>query len=281
MPELPEVETVRRSLEPLLKGKSIINVEVNLPKLIKIPFNNAEVFKKNLQGKLIDKIERRGKYLLFLLEDNWILVIHLRMTGRLLYMNHDCPVEKHTHLIFYLDNQQDLRFHDVRQFGLIYLVKKNDLQEIKGLANLGVEPLNDDFTAGKLIEMIGSKKQKVKSFLLEQKYIAGIGNIYADEILFQAKIHPEEPVNNLTEKQINMLLKAIKDRLTEGIRYGGTSIKDYVDGLGNTGQFQKHLYVYGKSGEPCLLCGTQIERKKVGGRNSHYCPHCQAKKVNT
>lgn len=278
MPELPEVETIKRSLTPILVNRKMEEVTVNLPKLIKIPFSDAKTFEHILTGSTIKDIKRRGKYLLFHLDSDWILVIHLRMTGRLLYLKTDEKIEKHTHLIFTLDNDYDLRFHDVRQFGLIYLVHKDKLSDIKGLTLLGPEPLGLDFSLECLKNAIKNKKQKIKPFLLDQHRIAGIGNIYADEILFQIGVHPEESIGNLSEAKIEELWFAIKDRLTKGIEFRGTSIKDYVDGLGKSGMFQNELRVYGKSGEPCPNCGHLIERIKVGGRSSNLCPMCQKKR---
>jgi len=277
MPELPEVETVRRTLEPNLLGKKINGIAVNLPKLIKIPQSDAETFKGILVGGKFIDIKRRGKYLLFYMDNAWVLVIHLRMTGRLLYVNNKENIEKHTHLIFYLDDGNELRFHDIRQFGLIYLVPIHQLDLISGLKNLGPEPLNEEFTFSCLKEVLKGKKQKAKVFLLDQRCIAGIGNIYADEILFQAGIHPEKTVDNLTEEKRKALWQAVKDRLGAGVEHRGTSIKDYVDSYGKAGAFQHHLKVYGKAGQPCPRCGSQIERIKVGGRSTAFCPKCQPK----
>ncbi|MDK2824302.1 MAG: formamidopyrimidine-DNA glycosylase [Clostridia bacterium] len=277
MPELPEVETVRRSLEPKLLGKIITGIEVNLPKLIKIPQGDERMFKEILIGSKFNEIKRRGKYLLFYMDNSWVLVIHLRMTGRLLYVHGNTTVEKHTHFIFYLDDGNELRFHDIRQFGLLYLVPQNGLGAISGLKKLGPEPLSTEFTLECLKEAVKGKKQKVKIFLLDQSCIAGIGNIYADEILFQAGIHPSETVDKLTVEKLKALWEAIRDRLRAGVEHRGTSIKNYVDGFGEVGSFQYQLKVYGKAGQPCFNCGKEIERTKVGGRSTAYCPYCQRK----
>jgi formamidopyrimidine-DNA glycosylase len=275
MPELPEVETVRRSLEPNLINKTIIDVKVNFPKLIKIPSGEGETFRAILCGRKFKNIKRRGKYLLFYLDEGWVLVIHLRMTGRLLYIDKPAPVEKHTHLVFYLDDGTELRFHDVRKFGLIYLVKAQDLDNIGGLKTLGPEPLSEEFTYECFIDSLKGKKQRAKFFLLDQKCVAGIGNIYADEILFQAGIHPDQRVDTLNNDKKKALWQAIKDRLQAGVMHRGTSIKDYVDGFGQSGSFQHQLQVYGKYGQPCPKCGTIIERSKSGGRTTSFCPNCQ------
>ncbi|NLT96443.1 MAG: DNA-formamidopyrimidine glycosylase [Clostridia bacterium] len=275
MPELPEVETVRRSLEPNLLNKTITEVKVFLPKLIKIPSGDAEAFGRILTGRKFKAIKRRGKYLLLYLEPDWVLVIHLRMTGRLLYIEKPVPVEKHTHFIFCLDDGNELRFHDVRQFGLIYLVQEKDLETIEGLKTMGPEPLSEDFTLECLKNSIKGKKQRAKVFLLDQRCVAGIGNIYADEILFQAGIHPDRRVDTLRDDEKEALWRAIKDRLQAGVDHRGTSIKDYVDGFGQAGSFQNQLQVYGKYGEPCPRCGTIIQRTKSGGRTTSFCPRCQ------
>ncbi|MFZ7102701.1 MAG: DNA-formamidopyrimidine glycosylase [Peptococcaceae bacterium] len=278
MPELPEVETVRRSLEPNLLGKKITDIQVNLPKLIKIPSGDAKAFKEILIGSKFKEIKRRGKYLLFYLDNGWVLVIHLRMTGRLLYIiSPQTPVEKHTHFIFSLDNNVQLRFHDIRQFGLIYLVPGDQLEQIAGLQTMGPEPLSAEFSCACLKEIIGTKKQKAKAFLLDQRCVAGIGNIYADEILFQAAIHPDENIGNLSEAKKEALWAAIRDRIGAGIEYRGTSIKDYVDGFGESGSFQHQLKAYGKAGSPCINCGTPLERIISAGRSTVYCPKCQPK----
>ncbi|SMB92918.1 DNA-(apurinic or apyrimidinic site) lyase [Desulfonispora thiosulfatigenes DSM 11270] len=277
MPELPEVETIKRSLLPLLVGKKIINVDIKVPNLLKYPLADKEHFEEVLKGSTFLDIQRRGKYLLFHLNKGWILVIHLRMTGRLLYTPKDQTIEKHTHVIFSLDDGNDLRFHDIRKFGLIYLVPQDGLHLLKGLSGLGPEPLSDDFSLDSFKLALKNKKQKIKPLLLNQNFIAGIGNIYADEILFQAKVHPEEIISNLGEDKIEKIYDAIRDRLTKGIEFRGTSIKDYVDGLGQSGMFQNELKIYGKKGELCLNCGHVFERINVGGRSSTICPWCQKK----
>ena len=277
MPELPEVETVRRSLEPNLINRTITAVQVNLPKLIIIPAGDVKTFTDNLLGSRFTGVKRRGKYLLLYLDNLWVLVIHLRMTGRLLIVDNKESIEKHTHFIFSLDNGMDLRFHDVRQFGLIYLVPRDSLNLIKGIETMGPEPLEETFTLACLRDSMEGKNQKAKSFLLDQRCIAGIGNIYADEILFQAGIHPEEPLKNISTEKQEALWKAIKDRLFKGVESRGTSIKDYVDSFGNSGSFQNQLKVYGKAKEPCPNCKSILEGIKVAGRSTVFCPKCQPK----
>lgn len=279
MPELPEVETVCRSLSPLLVGRQFNKVQVLMSKLIKLPAGDALGFETALLGAKVEGIRRRGKYILIELDNNQVLVVHLRMTGKLLYLPEITPIAKHSHIIMGLENQYDLRFDDVRQFGAIYLVAKNQLDQIGGLATLGLEPLSEGFTLDVFQELIRGRKQPAKAFLLDQRFIAGIGNIYADEILFQSKIHPLEPLGNLkSAEDIYNLWFAIRDRLSRSILFGGSSIKDYVDSLGQAGHFQEQHRAYSRSGQPCLVCGEIMVKLKVGGRATSYCPHCQIRR---
>lgn len=277
MPELPEVETVCRSLRQTVLHAEIKEVQVYLPRLIQQL--EADVFAQRLAEDYFCSVRRRGKYILLDLAGGQTLVVHLRMTGKLLYLPEDTPREKHTHVIISFADQNALCYNDVRQFGTLCLVPTASCLEISGLCTLGPEPLSDDFTVSWLREQMQGKKQKVKAFLLDQRNIAGIGNIYADEILFQARIHPEEPVSNLTDLEtVTALWTAIRDRLEQGIQYGGSSIKDYVDSFGNAGSFQTQHKAYGRSGQPCVECGCRMEKIVSAGRSSCYCPNCQARK---
>ncbi len=273
MPELPEVETVRRSLEQVLSGEKIVKVELYYGGIVKTP--DPQSFVDILQGKVIQELKRRGKYLIFCLSDNYNLIIHLRMTGQLILCEPGTSIAKHTHIIFHLGNGRELRFVDIRKFGLIYLVPAGEWQEIKGLYTLGPEPLSAEFTFEKLQESIKNKKVKLKTFLLDQRQIAGIGNIYADEIMFTAGINPERTLESLTKNEIEELYQAIQLKLEEGIKYRGTSFSDYVDGLGEKGSYQTRLNVYQRAGEPCKRCGTTLVKKVVSGRGTVFCPKCQ------
>lgn len=276
MPELPEVETVCRSLRQTVLHQKIEIVDIYLPRLIQQP--SAEEVKALLPGCCFDAVRRRGKYILLELSNGMTLVVHLRMTGKLLYVSEEESLGKHTHIVMTLENHNTLQYDDVRQFGTLWLLKTEGCNQLPGLASLGIEPLSDQFTVQWLMEQMQGKKQKVKTFLLDQYVIAGIGNIYADEILFQAGIHPEALVCNLTdEKTAAALWFAIGDRLEQGIAYGGSSIKDYVDSLGNAGSFQKLHRVYGRNGQPCVNCGCPLEKITIAGRSSCYCPNCQIK----
>lgn len=273
MPELPEVETVRRSLIPDVKGVCIEGVRILFAGIIKHP--DPDLFQEKIKGQTIVEIKRRGKYLLFFLTEDLTLVLHLRMTGQLTICNQTLPVNKHTHLIFSLSSEKELRFTDVRKFGLVYLVRTDDWAGIKGLWNLGYEPLANDFTFEVLEELIVNKKGKLKPFLLDQSKIAGIGNIYADEILFEAGLHPEREIKTLNLKEMKRLYLALRWKLAESILYHGTSTSDYVDGRGEKGGFQERLKVYGHAGEPCVRCGTHLKRIVVAGRGTVFCPQCQ------
>ncbi|MDS1030750.1 DNA-formamidopyrimidine glycosylase [Bacillota bacterium LX-D] len=273
MPELPEVETVRRSLEKRLLGRKIKKVNIFMPKLIKIP--GPEDFERGLEGARIDALKRRGKYLLICLSTGFIWVTHLRMTGQLIYSRPNDEVQKHTHLIFELDNGDQLRYVDIRRFGTIYLLKPEEFSLVKGLRELGPEPLGDDFSFEKFSNELKNKKGKLKQLLLDQRFIAGIGNIYADEILFDAGLQPERLANTLNDDELQKLYRSIRSVLQLGIANRGTSMRNYVDGDGRTGDFQKLLKVYGKGGQPCPKCGRILLKQRVGGRSSCYCKHCQ------
>lgn len=276
MPELPEVETVCRSLRQCLPGRTIIQGQVFLPKIIKIPQEN--LFCQQICGLQIKAVHRRGKYILLELSQDMTLVVHLRMTGKLLWQASDSPRAKHTHIILQLDNGYDLRFDDTRQFGTMYLVNTGELDQISGLHALGLEPVSEEFTLEAFCQMAVGKKQKAKVFLLDQRFVAGIGNIYADEILFQARIHPETAINCLTQEELVLLWQAIGNQLRQGIFYGGSSIKDYVDSFGQAGTFQQHHKVYGRGEQPCIECGTRLEKIKIGGRSTCFCPNCQIRR---
>jgi len=274
MPELPEVETIRRDLEQKLVGKKIKDIKILVPHLIKKP--SLDRFILNLIGEKIISIGRRGKYLLFSFNLGKILVIHLRMTGQLVYCSPEEEEEKHLCCIFALEDDgqiNHLRYLDIRRFGCFYLL--NPDETIKGLTNLGPEPLGADFTFSYLVEILQNKRGKIKALLLDQTIIAGIGNIYADEILFRSGIHPERTGNSLNKEEIRRIYENTSQVLQEAIERRGTTISDYRDGLGKKGTFQNYLKVYGRSGKKCLQCQSLIKKIKIGGRSSCFCPQCQ------
>jgi formamidopyrimidine-DNA glycosylase len=273
MPELPEVETVRRTLEPRLKGLKFTAVQILMPKVIKTP--DPDQFKEIIIDKKITKINRRGKFLLIELSDKYVLLVHLRMTGRLTFCEEDTPVAKHTHVIFTLSDSHQLRFCDTRQFGRLWLVPAASLEELAGFKDLGIEPLDDQFTRDYLKKELRRRHARIKPLLLDQTFIAGLGNIYTDEALHRAKINPERLSTTLTPREIANLYRAIREVLQEGIENRGTTVRDFIDGNGRAGSFQELLRVYGREGEPCSYCKRAITRKKIGGRSSYYCPFCQ------
>lgn len=273
MPELPEVETVKRTLNELIKGKHIDYVSVHLPRIIQRP-DDIEAFAFMLKDHTIEGVERRGKFLRILL-DGLVLVSHLRMEGRYGLYDAKDPVEKHTHVIFHFSDGTELRYKDVRQFGTMHLFAPGEEFKHAPLAKLGYEPLDETFTFGTFKEVIGSKKTKIKAVLLNQAYVVGIGNIYVDEALFRAKIHPERNANSLKDAELKRLYQAIVDTLSEAVNAGGSSIKSYVNGQGEMGMFQHSHQVYGRKDKPCPACGGPIHKIVVGGRGTHYCPKCQ------
>ncbi len=275
MPELPEVETVVRTLRKLVLGKTIASVSVFLPRIVRRP-DDVEEFKAQLVGQTIHDIKRRAKFIQFILDKD-VLISHLRMEGRYGLYRSDESVEKHTHVIFHFTDGTELRYRDVRQFGTMDLFPLGMETSEGPLAKLGVEPLDESFTAELFREMLKGRPTKIKPLLLNQEFIVGLGNIYVDESLFKAGIHPERPAGKLTAKQANKLYESIVATLSEAVEQGGSSIKSYVNGQGEMGMFQQSLLVYGRKGEPCATCATAIIRMVVGGRGTHICPKCQKK----
>lgn len=275
MPELPEVETVVRTLRALVVGKTIERVSVLLPRIIRFP-DDVEAFKAVLTGQAIHSIERRAKFIKFIL-DRDILISHLRMEGRYGLYDAADPLEKHTHVVFHFTDGSELRYRDVRQFGTMDVLPRGEEEKTGPLAKLGPEPLDETFTAPLLRSMLKGRKTKIKPLLLNQEFLVGLGNIYVDEALYRAAIHPEQSASTLKPKQVESLYKSIVETLTEAVNQGGSSIKSYVNGQGEMGMFQQSLDVYGKKDEPCNKCGTPIIRMVVAGRGTHICPKCQKK----
>ncbi|MDO3408872.1 DNA-formamidopyrimidine glycosylase [Saccharibacillus sp. CPCC 101409] len=273
MPELPEVETVKRTLNKLVAGKTIERVTVSLPRIVRRPDDPA-LFAALLEGHTISSIERSGKFLRFNL-DGWVIVSHLRMEGRYGVYDSDDPVEKHTHVIFHFTDGTELRYRDVRQFGTMDLLPSGEEFAGAPLHKLGLEPLAESFTPEALGGKLAGKKTRLKTVLLNQEVVAGIGNIYVDETLFRAGLHPERAAGGLTEDELRRLHRCIVDILTEAVAAGGSSVKSYVNGQGESGSFQDQHRIYGRKGQPCHNCGMPIERIVVGGRGTHYCPQCQ------
>jgi len=273
VPELPEVETVKRTLSELIINETIDHVNVTWPKMIKYP-DDVKQFVHLLEGQTFRSISRRGKFLIFYLDD-YALVSHLRMEGRYgVYLSEE-EEQPHTHVRFSFKSGKVLRYGDVRKFGTMHLFAKG--QELKRLplAKLGPEPLSPEFTAIELKQRLKRTTRALKSALLDQSILVGLGNIYVDEALFEASIHPEKQANTLTDEELAKLFAAIVKTLNEAVELGGSSIKSYVNGQGEMGMFQQKLQVYGRKGQPCHMCGEKIERTVVGGRGTHTCRSCQ------
>lgn len=273
MPEMPELETIKRSLEPHIKGRRIDDVELLLSRQIKHP--SPEEFVSRIKGQRIRELQRRGKYLILVLDNDVFLVIHLRMSGQSCYCGPNDSDRKHSRIIFHLDDGARFVFADTRTLGTIYAMREDELPMINGLAELGPEPLSDDFTIEYLKDILSGKKGKIKSFLLKQNYIAGLGNIYVDECLFLAGINPLRTPDSVTGAEAKKLHACINKVIEDGINDGGTTFRDYRDGVGGKGSHQNNLYAYGRGGQPCRKCGTIMEKIKVGGRGTVYCPNCQ------
>ncbi|MDK2821412.1 MAG: formamidopyrimidine-DNA glycosylase [Clostridia bacterium] len=273
MPELPEVETVKRTLTPYLINKRIARVKIYHPGVITIP--DPDTFSNLITEKIIKSLGRRGKYIIFHLSEGYCLIGHLRMTGQLTLTSPDAPLLPHTHVVFTLDNDSQLRWVDTRRFGRLYLVKEEELSTTAGLKKLGPEPLDPAFKVKDLANICSGRKKPIKQVLLDQTLIAGIGNIYADEMLFLAGVDPRRAASSLTLEEIKRLYEAMKTSLEQGIKNNGTSIRDYVDGSGKRGSNQDFLKVYGRANKPCLFCGEPLLRIKIGGRSTHFCSHCQ------
>lgn len=273
MPELPEVETVRRTLNQLIVGKTIGRVTASLPRILQKPDDPA-AFAAMLEGRSFLGVERRGKFLRLLL-DGITLVSHLRMEGRYGLYRDEEPVEPHTHVIFHFTDGTALRYKDVRQFGTMHLFSPGEEWQAPPLNKLGIEPLSDDFTPEAFKQALGKRTTKIKPLLLNQEIVVGLGNIYVDEALHTAGIHPERTADSLNDAEKNRLHRAILETLAAAVESGGSSIKSYVNGQGEMGMFQHQLKVYGRTGEPCSSCGSPIEKSVVGGRGTHICPVCQ------
>lgn len=274
MPELPEVESVKNGLKSLIIGKSIASVDVLWPNIIKDP--PAGEFCKKLVGETFQDVERRGKFLLFVM-DNYTLISHLRMEGKFRLETSKEPQTKHTHVIFNLDTEEELRYLDVRKFGRMSLVNHSELWDHPSLSRLGPEPFEQKLLITELEENLNKTSRSIKAVLLDQSVVAGIGNIYADEILFSAKLYPGSKATDLTREEMSRLHQSILQVMSEAVRSGGTTIRTYANAFGLEGTYQNKLKVYGKTKEACINCGHPIEKIKIAQRGTHYCPNCQTR----
>lgn len=276
MPELPEVETVRLGLEKFLVGDSFAGVRVLREDSVGYPA--VKDFVKGLTGRTVVAAKRRGKYLLLELDSNAGLGVHLRMSGRLIVADEKHREAQFLRVLIKLKSGRELRFEDMRVFGRMWYVPPGEdfLKVIPALQELGPEPL-EGLTAEHLVSAFRGKKQAIKTALLDQTIIAGLGNIYADEVLFQTGIHPLSLAGSITEKDAEKLVVAIAKTLKKAIKHGGTTLRDYANSEGVNGNYQHQSWVYGREDEPCRVCGTEIERIKLAGRSAHFCGNCQKK----
>ena len=274
MPELPEVETIRRGLLPHVVGRAITGFRLAPGASRVIRDVPPDAFAARVTGRRIDDLTRRGKYLFFRLDGNqppFYLAVHLRMTGSLLYRRAGDPPDAYVRAVIALDDGSELRYADLRKLGQMWLVKSPEA----AVGALGPEPLDAAFTAAKLRETLSHRRAPIKAVLLDQRAVAGLGNIYTDEALFAARTHPLRMANALTDPEVARLHRAIRRVLNDALGNRGSSFRDYVDAAGREGRHQLRVKVFRRTGQPCYVCGTEIARIKVGGRSTHFCPRCQ------
>lgn len=275
MPELPEVETLRRDLRESVLGRTFVEVWVSpeAPRLVRTP--SLERFRHGLVGRRIDDISRRGKYLTFHLSDGQHLVVHRRMSGNFLHRRNGAAPDPYLRALFRLDDGSELRYCDLRKFGSMWLVE----DPAAVLSGLGPEPLEAGFTPAELGRRVEHRATPIKAVLLDQRAVAGLGNLYSDEALFAAGIHPQRAARSLSSEEIRRLHGGIVAALEQGLRNRGsslgTTLRDHVNLDGMPGRNQDRVQVFQRTGEPCYTCGTPIERIRVGGRSTHFCPRCQ------
>jgi len=274
MPELPEVETVRRGLEKLILGKKISNIDIRYPKMIK---TDLDEFQKEMPGQVIQTMGRRGKYLLFYLSDK-VLISHLRMEGKYFYYPDQVPERKHAHVLIHFEDGGTLVYEDVRKFGTLELLAPELLDSYFISKKLGPEPTVKDFDLGSFKLALKKSKKPIKSHLLDQTLVAGLGNIYVDEVLWRAKVHPSRTSNSLTAQEARKVHDETINVLGQAVEKGGSTIRTYTNAFGEDGTMQEFHQVYDKAGQACSRCETIIEKIQLGGRGTHFCPKCQRRK---
>ncbi len=274
MPEIAEVETVRNTLKKRILNKKIKDVAVYYERMIE---GDAESFKHNLVGQSFRDIKRRGKWLIFETEDYYLLS-HLRMEGKYFLKDKREVKDKHEHVIFTFSDDEDLRYCDTRKFGRMKLILKDELEQTECIKKQGIEPLDNNLTSTYLMSKFKNKHIPIKTALLDQTIISGLGNIYANEVLFAARIHPQTWASTLKEEDCKNICVAANNIIKEAIKMGGTTIKSYTSSLGVTGKFQQNLKVHKRENEKCLVCQAVIQNIKIGGRSTYFCPNCQKEK---
>ncbi len=272
MPELPEVETVKNSLKNRLLGKRILSVKVVYSNIIEFP--SVSEFERKIKGQTIRDMNRYGKWIIFVLDDYYLLS-HLRMEGKYFFKNKDEAMLKHEHVVFFLDDGIELRYHDVRKFGKMLLIPHSDIKKYGPFLKMGLEPWDDRLDVTYLKDKFCRKNIPIKSVLLDQSIIVGIGNIYADEILFLSGIHPLKKASCLSFEELDFIISNTKKVMDEAIKKGGTTIRSYTSVNGVHGLFQQELLVHGRDRKKCFKCGHFIEKIRVGGRGTYFCPSCQ------
>jgi formamidopyrimidine-DNA glycosylase len=272
MPELPEVETICRGLRPHLRGKKILHVDVLQPRL-RSPVEKG--LPARLRGKTILDVGRRAKYILISLEGKTVWVFHLGMSGKLIHVERDTPKRKHDHIIVNLDSGRELRYNDPRRFGLSLVVDEQQLDELPHLQHLGLDPFDRQFTGQYLHSFTRRSERRIRDLLLDQRVVAGVGNIYANEILYRVGVRPTTRSWRLTRERVGQIARMTPKVLREAIRWCGTSFSDYRDADDKFGEFQNRLRVYDREGENCRLCPSEIKRVVLGNRSAFYCPSCQ------
>ncbi len=275
MPELPEVEVTRRGLLPHLPGKKITRISWS-NKRLRTPIPR-KLLRREIAGERVRTVDRRAKYLLVRMMSGSVLVLHLGMTGKIGLFPGDAPRARHDHLRLLLGDGMEMRFNDSRRFGSILVWPAEHAVELEERFNKskGIEPFSTEFTGDTLQGLAEKRRQPVKTFLMDSRLVAGIGNIYANETLFAAGVFPETPVNHITEAQWQAIAVHCQEILSRAIEAGGSTISDFIGSSGAPGYFQLQLQVYGRAGDPCACCATPIEKRKTGGRATFYCPQCQ------
>jgi formamidopyrimidine-DNA glycosylase len=279
--ELPEVEVMRRDLEKDVVGRRIKKVEVkahkNAMRAIRRHAKRKE-FADRLAGKKIAKVDRKGKYILLHLDGGDVVVVHFGMSGQFIRGTKRQAPPQHTHVVIDFVQGGDLRFLDPRTFGEMFVTSADDLGKVKELSHIAIDPLEDTFTWPQFSEVLAAKQAKLKSLLMDQKFVAGLGNIYSDEVLWAAGLRYDRMSDTLSSQEVRRLYRGLQEVLQDSIRYRGTTLGDeaYVDLFGKPGEFQNELKVYGRRGQPCPRCRTPIEAVSISGRNTYFCPQCQS-----